>query len=276
WKRLQNITGPLPVEDQPQDGGGSGRGTIATGSPTLTITSTTSGGWTVGHQIVGTGIPARTTITAVNGDVVTMSANATAHTAPPRPAAPGTGLTPPPPPAGSTADPSLGRIGIAIAPNDPKRVYVVTGAPYGPDKGTFVSNDYGDSLQATGRSYAASGYQWWFGRVWVDPTDENHLFNADVSLRESNDGGATWHNSSRPHSDQHAMAWDPKVPGLVYEGNDGGVVNSTSNGASGTWIKGIKNPDNTTYTWQPWNQSYHLAVGAPNSDRLATGLQDNG
>ncbi len=61
--------------------------------------------------------------------------------------------------------------------------------------------------------------------------------------------------------------------GTVYEGNDGGIVWSTSKGASGTWNKG----DATThYTFQPWNQSYHMAVGPVDSNRLATGLQDNG
>ncbi len=63
-----------------------------------------------------------------------------------------------------------------------------------------------------GRAYAASGgYQWWFGRVWVDPDDQNHLFNADVSLRTSTDGGTTWTAISAPHSDQHGMYWDPST-----------------------------------------------------------------
>jgi photosystem II stability/assembly factor-like uncharacterized protein len=168
---------------------------------------------------------------------------------------------------GLKADASLGRIGIAIAPSDPNRVYVVTGAPYGPDKGTFVSNDGGDSFQTIGRAYANGGYQWWFGRIWVDPANENHLFNADVSLRESTDGGLTWHNSNGPHSDQHALAWDPRVPNRVYNGDDGGIYRSDQNGASGTWNHA---------TYEPWNQSYHLAVAPDNDNRMATGLQDNG
>jgi photosystem II stability/assembly factor-like uncharacterized protein len=272
WKRLENITTPIEAWDQPTDGGGAGRGTLTTGTNTITGVTTTSGAFQVGHQITGTGIPAGTTITAVGTGTLTISANATATSG-----ATGTALTDFRPGTGLKADPSLGRIGIAIAPNDPKRVYVVFGGPYGADKGNYVSNDYGDSFQSEAtRAYAAGGYQWWFGRTWVDPTNENHIFNADVSLRQSTDGGNTWTNSSGPHSDQHAMAWDPKVPNLVYEGNDGGVVNSTQNGASGTWVQGRKNADGTSYTFQPWNQSYHLAVGPQDDDRLATGLQDNG
>jgi photosystem II stability/assembly factor-like uncharacterized protein len=170
--------------------------------------------------------------------------------------------------SGLTSNADLGRIGVAIAPSNPNRIYVVSGTPYGPDKGFYVSDDGGDSfVPGTGRPYASGGYQWWFGRLWVDPVDQNHLFNADVSLRESKDGGQTWSNSSGPHSDQHAMQWDPNVPGRVYLGNDGGIYRSDENGATRTWIHA---------TYEPINQSYHLAVAADAPTRLASGLQDNG
>jgi photosystem II stability/assembly factor-like uncharacterized protein len=169
---------------------------------------------------------------------------------------------------GLKADASLGRIGIAFAPSNPDRIYVVSGTPYGPDKGFYYSNDGGDTFKVGGRAYqTSSGYQWWFGRLWVDPKNQDHLFNADVSLKESNDGGATWHNSSGPHSDHHAMVWDPNVPNRVYNGDDGGVYRSDSNGASGTWVHG---------TYEPWNQSYHLDVARDDATRQVTGLQDNG
>jgi photosystem II stability/assembly factor-like uncharacterized protein len=168
---------------------------------------------------------------------------------------------------GLKSDPSLGRIGVAVAPSDPNRVYVVFGTPYGPDKGFFVSNDGGDSFVAGGRPGASGGYQWWFGRLWVDPADKNHLFSGDVSLRQSFDGGQTWSNSGSVHADQHAMSWDPNVANRVYLGNDGGIYRSDSNGANGSWHHA---------TYEPWNQSYHLAVAQDNPTRLATGLQDNG
>jgi photosystem II stability/assembly factor-like uncharacterized protein len=168
---------------------------------------------------------------------------------------------------GLTSDPSLGRIGVAVAPTDPNRVYVVSGTQYGLDKGFYVSNDGGDTFTPGGRAGGNSGYEWWFGRLWVDPANENHLFNADVNLRESNDGGATWHVSSGPHADQHAMQWDPNAAHRVYLGNDGGVYRSESDGATRTWVHAI---------YEPFNQSYHLAVAADDPSRLASGLQDNG
>jgi photosystem II stability/assembly factor-like uncharacterized protein len=169
--------------------------------------------------------------------------------------------------SGLTSDPSLGRIGVALAPSDPNRVYVVSGTQYGLDKGFYVSNDGGDSFVPGGRAGGNSGYEWWFGRLWVDPQDENHLFNADVNLRESTDGGTTWHVSSGVHADQHAMEWDPNVAGRIYLGNDGGVYRSDQNGVAGSWIHA---------TYEPFNQSYHLAVATDDPTRLVTGLQDNG
>ncbi len=262
WTRLQNVVDPLPDYDEPIDGGGSGTGALTSGSKTIANVTTTSGAFQVGHHIVATGIPASTFITAIDiaAGTLTISNAATANSAT-------AALTDFRPPTGLTQDSSLGRIGIAIAPSNPNRVYVAFGSPYGPDKGFYWSDDGGDSFHVGGRAYAASGYQWWFGRLWVDPNDQNHLFNADVNLRESKDGGKTWANNSGAHSDQHAMAWDPRVTNRVYLGNDGGIYRSDTNGASASWKHA---------TYEPWNQSYHLDVASDDDTRLVTGLQDNG
>jgi photosystem II stability/assembly factor-like uncharacterized protein len=171
--------------------------------------------------------------------------------------------------SGLNVDPDLGRIGIAFAPGNPNRVYIQSSGANGPDKGFYVSNDAGQtwSCGAGEPGFANAGYEWVFGRLWVDPANENHIFTADVNLRESNDGGATWHNSGGLHADQHAMAWDPNVSSLLYNGDDGGVYVSTQNGASGTWAHARV---------EPWNQSYHLSASQQDPLRLVTGLQDQG
>jgi len=163
----------------------------------------------------------------------------------------------------------LGRIGIAFAPSNPNRVYIQSSGAEGPDKGFYVSNDAGKTWTcgAGEPGTPGAGYEWVFGRLWVDPVDANHVFAADVTLRESTDGGATWHDSLGTHADQHAMAWDPNVAGLVYNGDDGGVYISKHNGANGTW---------THAKVEPWNQSYHLSVSQQDPLRLVTGLQDQG
>ncbi|MFN2582329.1 MAG: WD40/YVTN/BNR-like repeat-containing protein, partial [Candidatus Dormibacteria bacterium] len=182
---------------------------------------------------------------------------------------------------GFKSDASLGRIGIAVAPTDANRVYIEFGSEYGPDKGFYISSDGGNTFACGGEAGASgAGYEWWFGRVWVDPLNEDILFNADVNLRESVDGGQHWAavtmgttggaNGGKPgdsHADQHAMVWDPNTAGRVYLGNDGGVYRSDENGAPETWIHGL---------YEPWNQIYHLAVAQDDPTRLAVGLQDQG
>jgi hypothetical protein len=175
--------------------------------------------------------------------------------------------------SGLNSDPSLGRMGVAIAPSDHTRVYLITGESLGNDKGFFYSDNGDRSLADGGPTFVAGGhaggnprFEWWFGRLFVDPVNKNHLFKMDVSPRRSSDGGITWANVGGPHADQHGMAWDPNVPNRVYLGDDGGMYRSAANGDSG-WVHG---------TNMPWLQEYHVAVSQTRPNRIAIGLQDNG
>ena len=164
-------------------------------------------------------------------------------------------------------------MGVAVAPSDHTRVYLITGESLGNDKGFFVSDNGDRSLADGGPTFVAGGhaggnprFEWWFGRLFVDPVNKDHLFKTDVSLRRSSDGGTTWANVGGPHADQHAMAWDPNVANRVYLGDDGGMYRSDANGDSG-WVHG---------TNMPWLQEYHVAISQQRPNRIAIGLQDNG
>jgi hypothetical protein len=175
--------------------------------------------------------------------------------------------------SGLDVSPTLGRMGVVVAPSEHTRVYLITGESLGNDKGFFYSDngdrplaDGGPTFVAGGHAGANPRFEWWFGRLYVDPVNKNHLFKTDVSLRRSSDGGLTWANVGGVHADQHGMAWDPNVPNRVYLGNDGGVYRSDANGDSG-WVHG---------TNMPWLQEYHVAVSQQRANRIAIGLQDNG
>src|SRR5207344_2484797 len=86
-----------------------------------------------------------------------------------------------------------------------------------------------------------------------------------VPLALSSDGGQTWGGAGAVHADQHAMAWDPKVPQRVYLGNDGGVYRSNNNGTA--W---------TVATVQPYTQFYSVDVSEQDDTRIVGGAQDNG
>jgi photosystem II stability/assembly factor-like uncharacterized protein len=166
------------------------------------------------------------------------------------------------------------RLGVAIAPSNPDRVYVIvgswsqtaTGAARG-FRGFYRSDDGGNTFTTMAHANPG-GDTVWTSKIWVDPANADRLFIAGVRLRTSTDGGATWSSVPGLHVDHHAMAWDPTTSGAsarVYEGNDGGVYFSTDNATTFTEA-----------TNQPWTQFYTLDVGEQNPERLVGGTQDNG
>ena len=215
---------------------------------------------------IGSGLYVTDNATEVPASNVTWERIGNSHVSGPLPTYDASG-------SGLDSSPTLGRMGVAIAPSDHTRVYLITGESLGNDKGFFVSDNGDRSLADGGPTFVTSGhaggnprFEWWFGRLFVDPVNKDHLFKMDVSLRVSSNGGATWANVGGPHADQHGMAWDPNVPNRVYLGNDGGVYRSDANGNSG-WIHG---------TNMPWLQEYHVSISQTRPNRIAIGLQDNG
>jgi photosystem II stability/assembly factor-like uncharacterized protein len=166
---------------------------------------------------------------------------------------------------------TIGRIGIALAASNPQRLYAIVNQTSGPFQGFYTSTDGGDSWTKLPTSSTLSGaqssYGWWFGRVWVDPLDQAHVFAAGVYLCESKNSGSTFTGQFSPHADDHAMAWDLKVPGRVYLGNDGGTYRSDVNGSNDAWTAAVS---------QPFTQFYSVDVSEQDRSRLVGGAQDNG
>ncbi|MGH3368222.1 MAG: WD40/YVTN/BNR-like repeat-containing protein [Nocardioidaceae bacterium] len=166
---------------------------------------------------------------------------------------------------------TTGRMGIAVAPSDGDRLYVIHINRLGGFAGFFTSNDGGDSWTRTADDallqQSQSSYGWWFGRVWVTPDDADDVWVAGVPLIRSGDGGDTWTYGAgnNVHVDHHAMVWDPRVEDRIYLGNDGGLYRTDDDGA--TWTKAEH---------EPYTQFYTLDVGQQDRSRIVGGAQDNG
>jgi Sortilin, neurotensin receptor 3, len=165
------------------------------------------------------------------------------------------------------------RIGVAIAPSNPNRVYVTLGSWSQTSTAQrsfrgFYRSDDGGATFTTMANANPGGDTVWTSKIWVDPANPDRLFIAGINLRVSADGGATWASVPGVHADHHAMAWDPTTSGAAaraYEGNDGGFYNSADNGTSFTEAAN-----------EPWTQFYTLDVGEQNPERVVGGAQDNG
>jgi photosystem II stability/assembly factor-like uncharacterized protein len=164
--------------------------------------------------------------------------------------------------------PDVGRIGLAVAGD---RLYAIVTKAGGPFEGFYVSDDAGDRWTRTpdhpALAASQSSFGWWFGKVWIDPQDVRHVHVAGVALMTTKDGGATWTGDDTSlHVDHHAMVWDPRRPGRVYLGNDGGVYRSDSRGDGG-WVKARH---------EPYTQLYSAAITPQDVTRISGGAQDNG
>ncbi|HEV8555553.1 MAG TPA: glycosyl hydrolase [Actinophytocola sp.] len=167
----------------------------------------------------------------------------------------------------------LGRIGIGVAPSDPRRLYAIVGR--GPTStntfsGFFTSADGGSTWTRLpddpALAASQSSFAWWFGKIWINPRDALHLHVAGTALMTSHDGGLSWTEEDGVHADQHAMMWDPAVPHRVYLGNDGGTYRSDTDG-DGNWAKAV---------YEPYTQFYSAAITPQDPSRISGGAQDNG
>ncbi len=112
-----------------------------------------------------------------------------------------------------------------------------------------------------------STYGYYFGKIFVSPTNENKLFITGLNAMMSKDGGKTFQNISKEqvHSDHHVIWIDPAKDSHIINGNDGGCNISYDDGAH--WFKA-----NTPAV----GQYYNIAVDNAKPYNVYGGLQDNG
>src|SRR5438128_1228737 len=157
-----------------------------------------------------------------------------------------------------------GRIAVAIAPSNAKRVYAFVESP---ESALFVSDDGGKTWEKRDKSNWMVWRPFYFANLIVDPKNPDRVFKPDGALIVSEDAGRSFAvvgGFEGTHGDAHVVWIDPTNTQTVFVGDDGGMWYSYNGGSK--WWKGNN---------LPVSQFYHVSVDESDPYRVYGGLQDN-
>jgi photosystem II stability/assembly factor-like uncharacterized protein len=139
----------------------------------------------------------------------------------------------------------VGKIDVAVAPTDSKRVYALIQT----DKQGSVwrSDDGGESWKVSSWDRTLIGRAGYYIRIAVSPGDKDKVLISNSGFHVSTDGGATF-PEVRWGGDNHDIWMDPTNPDRFAISFDGGLAITTNGG------KGMRN------VTLPIGQMYHVAV----------------
>jgi len=159
----------------------------------------------------------------------------------------------------------MGRVGLAFAPSKPNIVYALIEAK---KNGLYKSTDGGEKWKLVTNKNVGNR-PFYYAEIYVDPKNENRIYNLWSYVSKSEDGGKTFETiadyGNNIHPDHHAFWIDPDDPNYLIDGNDGGL--NISRDGSKTWMF-IQN--------LPVGQFYHVSVDNDYPYHVYGGMQDNG
>ncbi|MGI8496796.1 MAG: WD40/YVTN/BNR-like repeat-containing protein, partial [Gemmatimonadaceae bacterium] len=149
-----------------------------------------------------------------------------------------------------TFEQGLGRIGFAIAPSNPLRMYaqVEASAQFG---GTYRSDDAGASWRKVNGEPRIWGRGSDFAEVKVDPRNPDVIYAANTSTYRSTDAGASWTAiKGAPGGDDYHTVWiNPDNSQIILLASDQGATITVNGGE--TW---------SSWYNQPTAQLYHVTT----------------
>jgi photosystem II stability/assembly factor-like uncharacterized protein len=160
----------------------------------------------------------------------------------------------------------LGRISVAVAPSDPKRVYAFADLPKD-HGGVFRSDDAGATWRPVNRTARIAQRGADLATVGVDPKNADHVYVTNTSTYESADGGTTFTAlRGAPGGDDYQGIWiNPDDPRIILLASDQGAVISLNGGT--TW---------SSWYNQPTAQFYHVITDDRFPYRVYGGQQESG
>ena len=159
----------------------------------------------------------------------------------------------------------LGRIGLAVAPSAPARMYAVVGAAKG--GGLYRSDDGGEHWRLVNADERVWGRDGDFNEVKVDPQNPDAVYVANIVAWKSVDGGATFAAlRGAPGGDDYHRFWiDPHDPRIILLAGDQGAVVTVNGGE--TW---------SSWYNQPTAQFYHVVTDRRYPYWVYGGQQESG
>lgn len=159
----------------------------------------------------------------------------------------------------------LGRIGIAIAPSRPTRLFVTVDA--GDRSGIYRSDDAGQSWRKTSNDVRVHNRGSDFAEVKVDPRNPDVVYSGSIVAWKSTDAGVTWRMiRGAPGGDDYHRIWiNPDNTNVMLIAADQGAIITVNGGDSwSSWYN------------QPTAQFYHVTTDNSWPYRVCGGQQESG
>jgi hypothetical protein len=126
----------------------------------------------------------------------------------------------------------MGKIGLAVTPADPSLVYATIEANE-EERGFYRSRDRGESWEKRNGTISGGTGPHYYQEIEASPLDAARVYQMDVFLRVTRNGGATMEileTGHDKHSDNHALWIDPANGNHLLVGTDGGLYESFDEG----------------------------------------------
>jgi photosystem II stability/assembly factor-like uncharacterized protein len=125
----------------------------------------------------------------------------------------------------------MGKIGIALSPAAPHRVWAIVENDEG---GVFRSDDAGATWKRINEERRLRQRAFYYTRIYADPQDPDVVYVLNTGFYRSTDGGETYQGIRVPHGDNHDLWIAPSNSDRMIEANDGGANVSINGGRSWT------------------------------------------